>query len=202
MLDNLAALVAATTVLVLIPGPNVALIVASSLGFGLRSGLITVAGTTIGIAIQLVLVVAGMTALLAQAASALLWIKWLGVAYLVYLGVRTWITPTVAVQVASAPSDTGTFLRGLLLAIVNPKTLLFNAAFLPQFVSDHYDPGQQLPFIAFVFLLVVVVGDSLWAIFAARARDWIENIGHLRNRIAGGLLLGAGLALAMSRRAN
>lgn len=202
MLDNLAALVAATTVLVLIPGPNVALIVANSLGFGLRSGLITVAGTSLGIAVQLFLVVAGMTALLALAASALLWIRWLGVAYLVYLGVKTWLTPAADLRVAATSSDTVTFLRGFLLAIVNPKTLLFNAAFLPQFLSDSHDPGKQLPVIALAFLLVVVAGDLLWAIFAASARDWIGRIGRWRNRIAGGFLIGAGLALALSRRSS
>lgn len=199
MLDNLAALLAATIVLVIIPGPNVALIVANSLGFGLRSGLITVAGTSLGIAVQLVLVVAGMTTLLAVVASALVWIKWLGVAYLVYLGVKTWTTPAADLQVAVIQSDTGKFLRGLLLAIVNPKTLLFNAAFLPQFLSDSADPARQLPLLALVFLLVVIAGDSIWAIFATRARDWIGHVGRSRNRLAGGFLIGAGLALATSR---
>ena len=87
------ALVAATVVLILIPGPNVALIVANSLKHGLRLGLVTAAGTTMGIAIQLLMVVAGMAALIDVAASALIWIKWIGVVYLLYLGIRTWNEP-------------------------------------------------------------------------------------------------------------
>lgn len=196
------ALVAATVILIIMPGPNVALIVASSLGSGLRAGMITVAGTTLGIAIQLALIVAGMTAILASVASALLWIKWLGVAYLIYLGVRTWVTPATELRVTAGPSDASAFMRGLLLAIVNPKTLLFNAAFLPQFLHGAFDPGKQLPLIAGVFLLVIIVGDSMWAIFAVRARNWIGHIGYLRKRIAGGCMIGAGLALALSRRGS
>ena len=92
-MSSIIALILATVVLILIPGPNVALIVANSLRHGLRFGLITTLGTTAGIAIQLFLVIAGMAALIELAASALIWIKWLGVAYFVYLGLRTWNEP-------------------------------------------------------------------------------------------------------------
>ena len=90
MQENILALIAATTVLILIPGPNAALIVATSLSHGLRFGIITVVGTTIGIMLQLIMVVGGVAAIVDTAASALTWIKWLGVAYLLFLGIRTW----------------------------------------------------------------------------------------------------------------
>ena len=86
-MENIIVLIISTLILVLIPGPNVALIVANGLRHGLKLGLVTAFGTTAGLAFQLFLVIAGMATLIEMAASALLWIKWLGVAYLVYLGV-------------------------------------------------------------------------------------------------------------------
>lgn len=199
-MSNIVALVAATVVLILIPGPNAALIVASSLTHGLRFGLVTAAGTTVGIGLQLFLVVVGMAALIEMVASALLWIKWLGVAYLVYLGIRTWREPADDLAQIGAQATGRTFWRGFGLAIVNPKTLLFNAAFLPQFVGNTAGAGTELLVVAAIFLLVILVGDALWAVFAASARRWLGSSGSLRNRIAGGFLVGAGLGLAVSRR--
>ncbi len=200
MLDNILALIAATAILVLVPGPNAALIVANSLSHGLRFGLITVAGTTVGIALQLFLVVAGMAAVIEIAASALIWIKWAGVMYLLYLGITAWFEKAGDLGDAAVRSEMNTFWRGMLLAVINPKTLLFNAAFLPQFVSGTSNAGGQLLLIASVFLAVILFGDALWAIFAASARGWLDRVGNIRNKITGGFLVGAGVALALSRR--
>ena len=92
-MNSLLPLIIATTVLVMIPGPNVALIVANSLKSGFRMGVHTVLGTTVGVGLQLALVVLGLAAIVEVAAQALLWIKWAGVAYLVFLGIRTWREP-------------------------------------------------------------------------------------------------------------
>ncbi len=200
MSANLIALIAATIVLLLIPGPNVAIIVATSLRDGLRHGLITALGTTAGLALQLVLVVIGMAALIEAAAATLTWIKWAGVAYLFWLGVMTWHEAAADLADAGIVSRTVTFWRGFGLAVVNPKTLLFNAAFLPQFVPAGADAAGQLVLVASVFLGVVVVGDSLWAVFAAAARKYLIRIGNLQNKVTGGLLVGGGLGLALSRR--
>jgi len=197
---NVVALIAATIALVLIPGPNVALIVANSLKHGLRHGLVTAIGTTAGIGAQLFLVVAGMAALVGVVASALAWIKWTGVAYLLYLGVRTWREPAGDLAAVGAQSVKGTFWRGFGLAVVNPKTLLFNAAFLPQFVGGHNGLTAELFLLAGIFLLVIIIGDALWAIFAASARRWLGRYATLRNKVTGGFLVGAGAGLALSRR--
>ena len=130
MTANLLALIGATIILLLIPGPNVAIIVATSLRDGLRYGLITALGTTAGLALQLALVVAGMAALIETAAIALTWIKWAGVIYLVWLGIRTWNEPAADLDQANVASGKVSFWRGFGLAVVNPKTLLFDAAFL------------------------------------------------------------------------
>ena len=200
IMESLIALVLATTVLILIPGPNVALIVANSLKHGLRYGLITAAGTTLGIALQLLLVVVGMAALIDMTATALVWIRWLGVIYLVYLGIRTWNEPAADLGQITAQSRAGTFWRATLIAVINPKTLLFNAAFLPQFVRGSDGAAGELAMVTAVFLAVIVIGDALWAVFAASARQWLGRFGSLRNRVTGGFLVGAGLGLALSRR--
>ncbi|MFQ5983340.1 MAG: LysE family translocator, partial [Woeseiaceae bacterium] len=138
--------------------------------------------------------------LLEMAATALTWIKWLGVAYLVYLGVRTWNEPASDLNEIRAETDNRAFLRGLGLSLINPKTLLFNAAFLPQFVGQSMQVTTQLAILSAVFLLTVAIGDSLWVGFAGSARKWFGRFGRLRNRVTGGFLVGAGVGLALARR--
>ena len=193
---NLLALTAATAILVMIPGPNVALIVANSLRYGLRMGAVTVLGTTFGVALQLVAVVLGLAAIVELAAEALTWIRWAGVAYLIWLGIRTWREPAEDLgKVAAAPV---VFWRGCIIAAVNPKTLLFNAAFLPQFVGS--GAASELALVAGVFLAVLLLGDMLWAAFASSARPLLEKTTQARNRVTGGFLIAAGIGLALARR--
>ncbi len=201
-MDNIAALVIATFVLVLIPGPNVALIVANTLQHGLRAGIVTVLGTTVGIALQLVLVSAGLTAVIHAAASALLWIKWLGVIYLLYLAVITWRQPASDLSGMQPELKPKVFRHGLLLAIVNPKVLLFTAAFLPQFVSGAGNTTAEILLVAAVYLAVLVCGDMLWAVFASSARRGLARFGHLRNRLTAVFLFGASVGLALSKRSS
>ncbi len=199
-MESILTLVIATSILVLIPGPNVALIVANSLRYGLKLGLITSLGTTAGIAFQLALVVVGLAAIIEMAASALEWIRWLGVVYLAYLGIRAWRETGNQLDGVQSQSKAGTFWRGFSFAVVNPKTLLFNAAFLPQFIASSQSATGQLILLATVYLAVIVIGDALWAVFASSARRILGRYGDLRNRITGGFLLGAAVGLALSRR--
>lgn len=194
---NLVALVLATAILVVIPGPNVALIVANSVRFGFRMGAVTVLGTTVGVAIQLVTVVLGLAAIVEIVADALTWIRWAGVAYLVYLGVRTWSEP--AQDLTAVTAAPAMFWRGCMIAAINPKTLLFNAAFLPQFVANDGSAGMQLVVVATVFLAVLLVGDLIWALTAGSARQFLNRYSGARNRVTGGFLVVAGIGLALSR---
>jgi threonine/homoserine/homoserine lactone efflux protein len=161
---------------------------------------VTVLGTTSGIAVQLALVTAGLSALIQAAASALIWIKWLGVIYLLYLAITTWRRPARNLANTDAEPEGKIFRRGLLLAIVNPKVLMFNAAFLPQFVHGNGNPTVQLLLVAAVFLAVILIGDMLWAIFATSARRVLNKFGQFRNRLTGAFLFAAGLGLALSKR--
>jgi len=195
---NLIALAVATAILVMIPGPNVALIVANSIRYGFRMGTVTVLGTTFGVALQVVIAVLGMAAIIELAAEALTWIRWAGVAYLIYLGIRTWNTP--ADDLSTIKAVPAVFWRAVMVAAINPKTLLFIAAFLPQFVAVDAGAIGHPTAIATVFLAVLLAGDLVWALMADSARRLLGRCATTRNRITGGFLVAAGVGLALSRR--
>jgi len=201
-LDLYLAFVAASAVLILIPGPNVALIVANSVAHGTRFGLLTVAGTSSAVVVHLALTVLGATAILSFLAASFDWLRWAGVIYLVWLGVRAWRAPAVdlAGTEAQARSVKLIFGRGFLVGLTNPKTLLFYGAFLPQFVTPGPTVADQLLLLAVTFLVVATVLDGVWAVLAGRLRKLLRTHVRLRNRLTGSLLVGAGLGLALARR--
>ncbi|ARN81479.1 LysE family translocator [Methylocystis bryophila] len=195
------AFLATATVLILIPGPNVALIVANSLAHGARNGLWTVAGTSTAMLFQLALTVLGLSAALSFLAEGFEMLRWIGVAYLVYLGVKTWRAPPVDLARTRAQADSRrAALRGFLVSLTNPKTLLFFGAFLPQFISAEAESTGQLVLLAGSFLALAMFSDSMWALLAHRLRGALTRRQALRNRLTGGLLLGAGVGLALARR--
>ena len=196
-MTGLIALALATAILVLIPGPNVALIVANSLRYGFREGAVTVLGTTLGVALQLALVIVGVAAVIEFAAEALAWLRWGGVAYLIFLGIRVWREPATPLDAVLARPTV--FWHACVVAAINPKTLLFNAAFIPQFIPEGADTFDLMLTVA-VFLSVLLVGDLLWAAFATSARRLLSRYGRLRNRLTGAFLVAAGIGLALSRR--
>jgi homoserine/homoserine lactone efflux protein len=140
------AFLAATVVLALIPGPNVAVITASSVAYGARFGLLTVAGTSTAILVQLVLVGLGLSAALGTLGAWFEWIRWIGAVYLAYLGIVQWRAAALDLaQTAPLPrSARAIYGRGVLVALTNPKTLLFYGAFFPQFVTPGDAQGRQL----------------------------------------------------------
>ena len=196
------AFVAATAILMLIPGPNVALIVANSIAHGARYGLLTVAGTTAAMVVQLGVTALGMTALLGDLARAFEILRWIGVGYLFWLGFNAWRAPAADLtKTAPQPrSPRAIFLRGFLVSLTNPKTLLFYAAFFPQFIDPGAGFAPQIALLAGTFLAVAMIVDGGWAVLAARFRGLLAVNGRLRNRLTGGLLMGAGLGLALARK--
>jgi threonine/homoserine/homoserine lactone efflux protein len=193
--------VAAVTVLMLIPGPNVALIVANSVAHGPRYGLLTVAGTSTAMVLQLALVALGMTQFLGMLGSGFELLRWIGVGYLIYLGAMQWRAPAVDLTKTrpERKSPQAMFTRALLVSMTNPKTLLFYGAFFPQFVSAEHAFAPQVILLSVSFVAIAMLVDGSWALAAARARHLLASQGRLRNRIAGGMLVGAGVALAAAR---
>jgi threonine/homoserine/homoserine lactone efflux protein len=196
-----AAFVAAVAVLMLIPGPNVALIVANSLAYGPRYGLLTVAGTSAAMVPQLALTALGMTEMLGRFGGAFEWLRWVGVVYLIYLGVAQWRAPATDLTHTRAEpkSARAIFTRALLVSLTNPKTLFFFGAFFPQFIAPNRDAAAQVEVLAVTFLIVAMLIDTCWSLLGARARVALGAHGRLRNRLSGGFLIGAGAALALAR---
>jgi threonine/homoserine/homoserine lactone efflux protein len=197
-----AAFVAAAIVLMLIPGPNLALIVANTVSRGRPAGFATLAGTTAAMVPQLALTCLGMTALIAGAAEAFSALRWLGVAYLVYLAYRAFTAPDEDLgHVAPQRLPLRRLaLRGFLVSLSNPKTLFFFAAFFPQFVDPRAAAAPQLALLCATFLGLALVLDSGWVLLAARVAGALRAGGRWRHRLTGGALLGAGLGLALARR--
>ena len=195
------AFIAAATILMLIPGPNVALIVANSVTYGPRYGLLTVAGTSSAMIVQLGLTALGMTELLGTLGAWFEWLRWVGVAYLICLGIAQWRAhPVDLTQTRPEPkSARAIFMRAFLVSLTNPKTLLFYGAFFPQFVSMDRNLGSQIALLSATFLVVAVVVDAGWAFVGGRVRGLLASRGRLRNRLSGGVLIGAGAALALAR---
>lgn len=195
------AFVAAVAVLMLMPGPNVALIIANSVAYGPKYGLLTVAGTSSAMVVQLAVTALGMTELLGTLGAWFEWLRWIGVVYLVWIGIAQWRAPVIDLTKTQPEpkSARAIYARALLVSLTNPKILLFYGAFFPQFVTPGAQLGSQIAILSAAFLVVALCIDTAWALIASRARKILASRGRLRNRLSGGFLIGAGAALAFAR---
>jgi homoserine/homoserine lactone efflux protein len=197
------AFVVATIIMISLPGPSVLLTVSHTISFGWRRAIVTVAGATLGVGVQLIVAAIGLASLLQAVADAFEWLRWGGAVYLVYLGIKQWRSASQPVEFA-AHSATGAklFLQGFVITIFNPKSLIFIAAFLPQFIDTTRPIGMQFTLILPTFLAIAFVITSVWAVVAGKASGLLQSQRALRAglRGAGGLMIIAGLGLALARR--
>jgi threonine/homoserine/homoserine lactone efflux protein len=199
------AFVVATTIMIALPGPSVLLTVAHSISFGWKNALSTVAGATMGIGVQLIVAAIGLTSLLNVVAEAFIWLRWAGAAYLVYLGIKQWRSASEPLEFyTSSVSKTNLFVQGLVITIPNPKSLIFIAAFLPQFIDAARPLGLQFAFIFPTFLVITFTVTSVWALIAGNVRGFLQSQRAFQSvlRTAGGLMIIAGVGLALARRSN
>lgn len=197
--------VVATTVMIALPGPSVLLTVAHSISFGWRSAVATVAGATMGIAVQLIVAAIGLTSLLTVVAEAFEWLRWAGAVYLVYLGIKQWRSAGEPLDVDTlSVSKKNLFIQGLVITIPNPKSLIFIAAFLPQFINTAQPLGIQFALIVPTFLAITFTVTSTWAFAAGSVRGLFQRQRAFQtaSRAAGGLMIMAGMGLAAARRSN
>ena len=202
--SSLLLFVTGAALLLVIPGPAVTYVVSRSIGHGRASGLVSVLGIAVGTLLQVTAATLGLSVLLASSVLAFQFIKYLGAAYLIYLGIRTlrrddW-------QLLQAASGERRLLRifaqGVLVNLLNPKTALFFLAFLPQFVDPSLGhPSLQIFQLGVLFALMGWISDSVWAVLAGTVAERFRSNFRLRRaqrNVSGGALIALGLASAFS----
>ena len=203
-----SAFLFASFVLAVTPGPGVLYIVTRSLVQGRRSGLVSVAGVALGNLGNVFAASVGLAALFAVSSLAFSVVKYAGALYLVYLGVQMLRSSPVensAIVPAAAPLRR-VFRDGFVVALLNPKTTVFFAAFLPQFLSINAPPMLQGMALGFLFVTIAAVTDSAYAFAAGAAAPALRgrDVRHIGKRLGGGVFIGLGVftALAGSRSAK
>ena len=204
--DRLLAFGLTAFVVIVIPGPSVLFVVGRALACGRRVAVLTVIGNALGEYVQVIAVAIGVGALAEQSVAAFTVLKLAGGAYLIYLGVRTFRERRSLAAALAAPaphrSDRRAFLEGWFVGASNPKTIVFLAAILPQFVSRSAgDVPVQILLLGAVFATIAVVSDTLWAMAAGGFRVWFSRSPRRLELIggAGGLAImavGAGLLVS------
>ena len=190
-----------TAVLIIAPGPIVTLVISTGATQGVRAALTTVMGTSVGNVVLLAAIAVGLDWVAAHAGVLFEALRWTGAAYLVWLGVEAWRS---AGRAGEDLEDTGRrrFLRGLVVALSNPKTIVFFTAFLPQFVDPKLPAGPQLAAMCAAAALMAAATDSVWAVAAGLGRAWLMKPERARilRRVSGGVLIGGGIWLTLTRR--
>lgn len=196
----------ATIILSLAPGPGVFSSISSGLHHGFRLGLWNGVGMQAANMILVGIVSLGLGAILLASETLFALVKWLGVAYLIYLGVVTWRAPARGFQ--DNPHDEArgardVFLRGFFVNLTNPKGIIFFAAILPQFIDVARPQMPQYAILAGTTFAVDLVAMWGYTALAAKVLRLMRDPGHLRwvNRGLGGAFVAAGVALASFRRA-
>ncbi|HQS19302.1 LysE family translocator [Reyranella sp.] len=192
------AFAAASSVLLVIPGPTVLLVVSYALGQGWRTALPMATGVALGDFTAMTLSMLGLGALLATSATLFTVLKWIGAAYLVYLGIKLWraggtLDAAPRTDAVSAAKMLG---HAWLVTALNPKSITFFVAFLPAFLDPKADFLTQMLVFETTFLVLAFANAFGYALVASRARRLASNpraIGIV-NKVGGGLLVGAGVA--------
>lgn len=191
-----------TLVLVLTPGPIVTLVISTGATRGTRPALMTVAGSTVGNALLIAMIALGLNVVVQYTAEIFEVLRWVGAAYLIWLGVQAWRHAGEGSETLVAPNHGLYFRRGFFVALSNPKTIAFFTAFLPQFVDPTLPAGHQLFVMCAVSILMALVTDSLWAATAGAGRSFFMRKANAKwlGRISGLTLIGGGVWLSLARR--
>ena len=201
------AFAGASIVLLLIPGPAVLYIVNRSVSDGREAGLAAVAGLTLGNLVHALAAAAGLSAILATSAVAFTTVKWLGAAYLVYVGVRTLMRPPTAID----PDQPGvsvrrSFTQGIVVNVLNPKVALFFLSFLPQFIRPEIGrPALQALVLGLVFVGIGFFTDGTYSLVASSLRTVLlrgKTLPFIRRWVAGSVFIGLGLVAATASAAH
>ncbi len=210
--SSLVAFAAVSFAIIIIPGPSVMFVIGRALSLGRRAALVTVAGNALGFYVQVVFVALGLGAIVERSVAVFTAIKLIGAVYLVWVGVQAIVHRRVNAQVSVDVEGAGIvthrslFVDGFVVGVANPKTIVFFAAILPQFVDTGGAPaGVQMLGLGVIFAVIALASDSVWGLAAGTARQWfvgsprrLEFVGA-----AGGVaIVGLGIRLAFTSRAD
>jgi threonine/homoserine/homoserine lactone efflux protein len=205
--SSLAIFLTAALVLLAIPGPAVLYVVGRSIGLGRGAGVVSALGIGVGTCVHVAAAAAGLSALLMSSAVAFATVKYLGAAYLIYLGVQK-IRREEPLEFSGSAGRVKlrrVFGQGVIVNVLNPKTALFFFAFLPQFVDASRGPVvHQILFLGLLFAAMGVVSDSLWGLFAGTVAERLSSNRRWMNSqryVSGGMLISLGVATAVSGHA-
>ena len=203
-LSHFLLFVLASTVLIVTPGPAVLYIIARSVDQGRRAGLVSVCAIETGNFVHVVSATLGLSALLLSSALAFTIVKYLGAAYLIYLGLRKLLASEAVEQRGHGRSQSlrRIYSQGVVVAVLNPKTALFFVAFLPQFV----DPSRgaitgQIFALGCLFVMMAAISDGLYAQLAGTVGQWFKGARPALRAgrfVVGGLYIGLGLTAAFA----
>lgn len=197
----LSAFLIASLILAVTPGPGVFYIIARSLAQGRGAGLASVAGVAAGNFGNALAAAIGLAALFAVSSLAFSLVKFAGAAYLIWLGIQMLRQPVAAPAAVPPAPARHVFRDGFVVALLNPKTTLFFAAFLPQFMNPAAAPLPQSIALGALFVLIAAVTDSLYALAAGSLAPALERLRGrqtLGRRLGGGLFIGLGLFTALT----
>lgn len=208
-LENWLAFVATAAVVLAIPGPTILLVISYSLAHGRKVSSATVAGVVLGDFTAMTASMLGLGALLTTYASLFTVLKWVGAAYLIYLGIKLWLAPVresdlEEVEAVAAVRPLRVFLHTYMVTALNPKTIIFFVAFLPQFLDANQPFLGQMVVFETTFLVLATLNAGLYGLLASSARNSIRSprVQRAVNRTGGTLMIGAGFLAAGMRRAT
>ena len=196
------AYIAACVGLALLPGPIVTLVIANGLRHGTRAALTNIAGVQVALLIVIGIVAVGLATLMATMGYWFDWVRFAGAAYLVWLGYKLIRSPIEGVKAEEPPPPPrgGFFLQGFLVALSNPKLLVFFGAFVPQFVDMNRDHFSQVALLGVTFMFFAGLTDATYALLAGRVRSFFSaRRTRLLSRVSGGAMIGGGIWLALTR---
>jgi homoserine/homoserine lactone efflux protein len=192
-LESYLAFCAAATALAIVPGPTVTVIIANSLRFGSRAGLLNVAGTQAGVLVWLAIAVAGLGAAIKLMGVWFDVLRWAGALYLIWLGIKIFLSKGDLAMVVDRARPNGSFLlQGFIVIMSNPKMLVLFGALIPPFLSRDGNVLNETMLLGGTFMVIAAVGDTLYALLAGRAGKWLSHSRIRAIEIASGLCLTLG----------
>jgi homoserine/homoserine lactone efflux protein len=182
------------------PGPNGLLALTHGALHGRRKAMYTISGGAFGFVAVIALSMFGIGALLKASLTWLTVLKWIGGAYLVWLGIQIWRSPAIGIDIRGSVKPRAgwsLFRQGALSALTNPKALLFFAAFLPQFIDPAHSLVVQFVVMAGTFAVIEIATELFIASMAHRLNPWLRRVGLRFNQACGGVFIAIGVALPL-----